>query len=131
MNKENLLKAADFVEKIPQWSFSMECYRKGDNTKTECDSVGCALGHLTGAFPEMVTFRSGGDINFEKFADDVFELEDPSWMWCFASEWSMADNTQQGCADRIRFLVESGEAAAKKAWYASEAFHAGKEETIL
>ena len=109
----------------------MERYRQGEITKIECDSVGCAIGHLTAAFPDMVPYRQDGSINFEKFADDVFELEDPSWMWCFASEWSEVDNTPKGCADRIRFLAENGEKATKKAWYESKASQVDNDEIIL
>jgi hypothetical protein len=117
MNIDNLKKAADYVELIPQEIFGMEYYREGgDMTALTCDSIGCALGHLTNLFPDMVFYLSNGEINFERFSDNAFELEGAAWLWCFASEWSEIDDTPQGCANRIRFLVDNGEESAAKAW---------------
>lgn len=116
MNIDNLLKAADFVEAIPPVRFRMEVYREGDLSTISCDSVGCALGHLTALFPEHIEYDGYGEINFLNFADNAFDISDPAFMWCFASEWGEVDNTPTGCAERLRFLATNGEKAAEKAW---------------
>lgn len=112
MNKENLLKIANYIETIPQEMFDMETYRYGDMRTVECDSVGCVIGHSTVLFPEIVgNHRVKNDvlwkdqILFRDFSEEVTGLEDIEWGWCFSNAWSYIDNTPTGAAKRIRMLV--------------------------
>ncbi len=116
MNIANLLKAADYVADIPQASFGMAKYREGDLSIEECDSVGCALGHLTRLFPYHIEYDGLGEINFALLAENAFDLEDPAFCYCFASEWSTIDDTPEGCAQRMRFTANQGEKVAERAW---------------
>lgn len=117
MSIENLLKAASFVERIPEEKFYMGLWRAGDQVSLECDGLGDAIGHLTELFPEYVRRDSIGEILFETFADLVFEIEnDSAFMWCFAAEWAGIDDTPSGCAYRMRYLAEEGESAAAEMW---------------
>lgn len=112
MNKENLLKIANYIETIPQEKFDMDSYRTGDQRAVECNSVGCVIGHSTVLFPEIVAkHRVKEDslwkynILFTSFSDEVTGLEDVEWRWCFSYIWSDIDNTPTGAAKRIRMLV--------------------------
>jgi hypothetical protein len=115
----NLLLAANFVEKIPQEKFHMGMWRTDlDDQDISCNTIGCAIGHLTALFPEHIMYsQSNGEILFATFADNAFEIEnDSAFMWCFAAEWAGIDDTPTGCAYRIRYLVDEGEKAAEEKW---------------
>lgn len=114
---ENLRAAAEFVRNIPGRYFDMETYREGYHDNTICNSVGCALGHLTALFPELVEYGKHGDIKFWEIPYSYFGMtDDKAINYCFASEWHVIDNTTQGCADRIIFVAEHGEKAAREEW---------------
>ena len=113
MNKENLLKIANYIETIPQEKFDMTNYRTGDRRTVECNSVGCVIGHSTVLFPEIAEkHRVKEDslwkynILFTRFSDEVTGLEDKEWRWCFSNVWTDIDNTPTGAAKRIRMLVD-------------------------
>ena len=117
LNKENLLEAEKFVRAIPGRLFDMELYREDESNSVECKSVGCALGHLTALFPELVPYTGDGEIMFWEIPFNFFGMEDDKAInYCFASEWDKIDNTQTGCADRIRFVMDYGETAAREEW---------------
>ena len=117
LNKENLLQAEKFVRDIPGWLFDMEVYRESESNSVNCNTVGCALGHLTALFPELVEYTKDGDIKYWEIPYSFFGMEDDKAInYCFASEWDKIDNTQTGCADRIRLVADYGEAAARELW---------------
>lgn len=117
LNKENLYLAADFIERLPMGKFDMELYREDESNSITCNTVGCALGHLTGLFPDLVTFTRDGDINFWELPYTMFGItSDRVEAYCFASEWHKIDNTARGCAARLRFLADNGEEATVQKW---------------
>lgn len=71
-----------------------------------CGAVACALGHGIAA----------GVKNWKKFDEwnayghHYFGLEGWSdeWEWCFSGDWHYRDNTPQGAALRIKWLLEKG-----------------------
>ena len=118
MNKENLLKGADFIEKIPDFMFYMGCYRDGQEETPECDSIGCALGHLTALFPDKLTYTRKGTIKFWDMCEDVFGItDDMCENYLFSPNWDGIDNSPILCAERMRFVAEKGEKAGRDAWH--------------
>lgn len=110
MNKENLLRMADYVETIPQEQFDMECYRYDDKTLPECNSVGCIIGHCTILDADNLPRYGNGTIDFfewgEKFTGIGWRSVD--WVYLFDGMWCDTDNTPTGAAKRIRHYVENG-----------------------
>lgn len=104
MNTENLLKMADLVEKIPEEKFCMREY------KTECGSIGCVLGYCTTL--DMAGFMACADAEdpYGTWSEKFTGLDGSSqeWMYMFASYWYWTDNTPQGAAARIRYVVKNG-----------------------
>ncbi len=115
MNKENLLKAADYIETIPQEKFDMRDWRSGQTSTHKCCSVGCILGHCTILDEKENVFRFkrwDGHIDFYDWAASFFSLQRYSdeMTWLFRSQWghNNTDNTPTGAAKRIRHFVEHG-----------------------
>ena len=126
MNKQNLLKLADFLENnVTQEMFNMDSYRMHENgactqfySKTECGTVGCALGWsplIEGLeFTDAEYNVNSKDYSFYNYCDRVFNLDDnsnyrsPQWDFLFSAEWTKFDNTPKGAANRIKFLVSEG-----------------------
>lgn len=111
MNKENLLKMADFIEKVPQEMFDISKYRRSNKSSPICNSIGCVIGHCTELDPEGVEeFRDeSGDIDFKEWSEHFTGLINlKEWRWCFSAYWEDLDNTPTGAAKRIRYLVKYG-----------------------
>lgn len=110
MNKENLLKAADYIETVPQELFSMGNYRYvEDGESHECNSVGCILGHCTKLDEiDNIPRLTDGTIKFRQWSDTFFEVSNSEWFYLFSSDWFFIDNTPTGAAKRIRYIVEHG-----------------------
>ena len=135
MNKENLLKLADFLDGVKGSNFRMETYRSGgvlddlDSTdlrmgKEEIEKCGtscCALGWapcVPGLEVEPSDWDDDGgydSFSWSKYGLRVFGLRDNTyddpedeWNWCFRGEWENKDNTPKGAAARIRHLVVYG-----------------------
>lgn len=71
---------------------------------TECGSVGCAVGH--GPFAGIPKTKQE---TWTQYSLRVFGLlDDNYWEWCFSDGWALNDNTAQGAAKRILFLLEKG-----------------------
>jgi hypothetical protein len=114
MNKENLLRMADHIETIPQKEFDMEKYRKdGSSLEMECNSVGCAVGHcsildIDNIQKNFICMFYWG-INFLEWSEQftgVYVM--PQWNYLFGDRWKYIDNTPQGTANRIRYIVKHG-----------------------
>lgn len=90
MNKENLLKLADFLENRGAKSFNLK--------------------HVGDVFPIPEGFRStwGGRIQWLRLTQHLFGIHGAPWRWCFDKEWAKTDRTSSGVAKRIRHLVEAG-----------------------
>ena len=110
MNEKNLRKLAKYLEKLPASypHFSMFDY-VSDGTQPqeahefECGTVACAVGH--GPAAGIKPKKEEGWCEYE---DRVFALAKSEWDWCFASEWRITDNTPQGAAKRILYMLEHG-----------------------
>lgn len=113
MNKENLQKMADHIRTVPQEMFDMDHWREDDDFESvSCNSVGCAVGHCVHLDTENKIPRdpAKGTIYFSSWASGYTGLV--SWgdefTWCFDSEWRKSDNTQEGAALRIEYLINKG-----------------------
>ena len=104
---------ADYIETIPQEQFNMKTYRSGSLESKECDSIGCVIGHCIildsrpiDDFPKLID----NYIGYSKWSEKFTKLSrySPEWSWCFSSDWEGVDNTPEGAAKRIRYLVNHG-----------------------
>ena len=79
---DRLKKARDYLaNKVNPKTFDMHAYRTGDNTTPECNSVGCAVGHLTVLDDKLKTDRNyfryiDGEIKFVSWAKYFFGLSE-------------------------------------------------------
>jgi hypothetical protein len=72
------------------------------HTIHNCNSVGCAIGHGPRLGIEPLPhedWHEYGGRCFGAHNDDV-------WDWCFSADWSDTDNTPQGAAARIEYMLE-------------------------
>lgn len=73
--------------------------------ETDCDTAACAAGHgpYAGMYKNMVESWTG-------YVERVFNMhgESDAYLWCFASGWVDTDNTPQGAAKRILYMLEHG-----------------------
>ena len=111
MNKKNLLRMADHIEKVPQERFNPEIYRgRSDDFTPECNSVGCTIGHCAILDKwENVPRNDFGNIQFFTWSRQftgVMSLSE--WKYLFDPNWHKTDNTPTGAAKRIRYFVENG-----------------------
>lgn len=97
--------------------FDMSAFFRDSDNNTECDpgditdaainecgSVACAIGHAP------LLFRPLPGELWISYSDRVFNLATMSdeWKWLFAAEWSNTDNTLEGAAKRIHYLLDHG-----------------------
>lgn len=110
MNKENLLKMADYIETVPQEKFGMKLFRFGDENTPECNSVGCIIWHCTILDTEPLPRDLDGGIDFYKWSKSFTGISPftNDWEYLFSWAWVMTDNTPTGAAKRIRHYVENG-----------------------
>jgi len=112
MNTENLLKMAAHIRTIPQDRFEMGVFRPYyDYVAQECFTVGCVIGHCTALDnPGNIPRHKDGDIDFRGWSVSFtgLSLNSSCWYWCFSSNWEDVDNTPEGAARRIEWLVENG-----------------------
>ena len=99
MNKDNLIKLANYLlSSVPQEEFDMYDFR------SPCGTMGCAIGHG----PESGIPKFPGETWAEYCVRAFGVTRGHSWDWCFDGEWRYHDNTPQGAAVRILYLVEHG-----------------------
>lgn len=105
MNRDNLLKLANYLEGPLVAKFDMSTYDSyyGVLSSTNCGTVGCALGHGPYAGIEKDYDDSWGE-----YCDINFDLSKSEWSWCFDSLWSLIDNTPIGASKRIKYLLSNG-----------------------
>ena len=116
-HKDNLLKLADYLDKLPDdyEQFDMDEYMQDENghvvwittqNKPSCGTVACAVGHGPAA-----GIRVYGDGDWADYADRVFgKMCCDDFQYMFGSWWSNYDNTPKGAASRIRTFVSLGRA---------------------
>jgi hypothetical protein len=103
----NLRKGAEGLMNLPpDRPFDMKAYR-GDNGSPgdvhDCGTAGCAMGY----FPTWIPAISG-EICWYQYEVRVTGLALDPWLWCFDLDWSLIDNTPQGAARRILYLLDNG-----------------------
>lgn len=111
MNKNNLLKLADYLANLRQsewWKFDMKvfCSDGGLMGSVDCGAIGCAVGHGPYAgIPKRIS-ESWAAYSFRVFGLDCFAGE---WVYLFDAGWSDVPrrNTPKATANRIRRFVES------------------------
>jgi len=110
MNRENLKLMANHIRKIPQELFDMRIFREGQLITPKCNSAGCAVGHCTvlDPNPDGIPRFGDGEINFVKWSEIFTSLNDYQWNWCFSWDWRLRDNTPEGAALRIEWLLKKG-----------------------
>ncbi len=110
MNKENLQRMADYIRTINPSNFSMEFWRNGQEQKPECDSVGCVIGHCTVLDAENIEnfIQPNGKIDFDEWSNHFTGIQSAEWYWCFDADWYYRDNTPEGAARRIEWLIKNG-----------------------
>lgn len=103
MNRENLLKMAEYIATIPQEKFSMETYMDDEN----CGSYGCIIGHCALLDP---TFEDTGMNSYGKWSLSFTGIDSDSaeWEYLFSDRWYNTDNTPIGASNRIRHFLDHG-----------------------
>lgn len=112
MNKENLLRMAEYIATVSQGRFDMEKFRDDFNYESyECKFAGCVIGHCTilDKYEDIPKFEDGA-INFVLWSERFTGISpfSSAWDWCFSWEWATSDNTSIGASKRIKWLVENG-----------------------
>lgn len=118
MNINNLKTLADYLAALPAdyTHFDMGHWHTGeketDPPTTRCGTVACAAGHgpAAGILPLDNHILVDDSIDWFAYTEDLFELdfESREHVWCFGGGWSLHDNTPQGAAKRIRYLIHHG-----------------------
>jgi len=108
MNRQNLALMPPFIRTIPQDKFDMMSFREGQQVTPECDSVGCVIGHCTVLDPKPLPMLKDGDIDFWIWAYEFTGLNGDNHEWCFSLGWIHSDNTTEGAALRIEWLLKNG-----------------------
>lgn len=114
MNRENLKKLADGLRGPLLIDFDMFSYVRSIDRELPvtvvgngCGTAACACGHAT----YLVAPKRKGE-DFESYSERLFglnpELTNRGWDWCFSCQWTEVDNTAQGAADRIDWLLDKG-----------------------
>ncbi len=107
---------ADYIRSTSQEQFDMSKYRPAlDNTTHICNSVGCVIGHCTALiseeeFKQIPLHPSSLGVDFTLWSENFTGLKRnyQEWEWCFDSEWYYFDNTPEGAADRIEYMLKYG-----------------------
>lgn len=120
MNRENLQRAADYIRTIPQERFNMGVYRDAlpgqdeqpeNEFDHECKTVGCVIGHCT-ILDKGNALPMGPNSRWINYTDWSFKFFGPlsqeEWDWCFDYNWKDRDNTPEGAALRIEWLLKHG-----------------------
>lgn len=111
---DNLLKMADFIEKVPQRKFTMENFRGkiSDFRNFTCRSIGCIIGHciILDDYANIPFHPGTAYLDFESWSVNFTGISSGmySWYYLFSCSWKRIDNTPEGAAKRIRYYVKNG-----------------------
>ena len=120
MNRERLKIARDYLaNEVKPEMFRMHYFRTGDKTIPKCNSVGCAIGHLTALDDKFKTnpdyFRDGdGEIDFEYWGMRYFELSSLEYGFIASPFFSYgfpdytAEQQLAHAVERIDYLIKYG-----------------------
>lgn len=115
MNKENLLKLADFLEKLPETEhFGMEYYTLEPSISPSsivhsCGTASCAVGWSPIALG--LSYKDTQGLGWSRLSRKYLInrcSHEHEWGWCFSSWWYEIDNTAKGAAARIKALLDKG-----------------------
>ena len=108
MNRKNLKKLAIYLEGGNlKARFDMRLFTcfalsiAGETNKTNCGTVGCAIGHG----PHAGIPKSPLE-NWKDYSCRVFDLSSIDWDFLFSGKWADVDNTPHGAANRIRWRLQ-------------------------
>ena len=116
---KRLITSRDYLLKnVSSSQFNMRIYRDFyKRTNYECDSVGCAIGHLTILDEKFKTdkdyFRYGKCINFTKWSENYFKLKFSHYVFLFSSGWGQLFPLYDGekqlvhCIERFDYLIKN------------------------
>lgn len=121
MNRENLLKLATYLlsGKL-EADFDMGSFTDGSdwrfNRRLDCGTVGCAIGH--GPYAGLPKQDDEGWIAYSNrvfgfisepylYGPNTYHTQGNYWHWCFSSLWDDIDNTPEGAAKRILYLLHN------------------------
>jgi hypothetical protein len=110
IDRENLQRLATFLMHGNGVSkgveFNMRWYTKEERQEDiVCETSGCAVGFAPFAGIEKTPFESWNDYCKRTLIESTY---DDAWYWCFASDWSLIDNTREGAAKRIQYFLDNG-----------------------
>lgn len=108
-----LKEAYRFLSKIPASLIDMKRYRSTYYTrKFECNSVGCAMGHLTGMLNDeerLFVVSAEGYIDFDAVSRTLFNIDNTQTVWdfMFSGEWgdNKRTNTKAQILKRIKYVI--------------------------
>lgn len=109
--EDNLRKLATYLlEGNLKAKFDMQMYSDsvfpwGMVSETDCGTIGCAVGHGPHAGIKKLPTESWLDYSSRVFG--LSKLSD-EWTWCFSQDWYKTDNTSDGAAQRIIYLLDNG-----------------------
>ena len=115
-HRDNLLKLADYLDKLPDDydRFNMAFYMADDESeqvpideisKPDCGTVACAAGH--GPAAGIRVYR---DRDWDDYINRVFGAHEVGggYHYMFSGNWTEYDNTIKGAVARIRTFVKLG-----------------------
>jgi hypothetical protein len=114
MKKHNLQRMVKYLRTVPQNQFDMGVWNSGVTPTVECGSVGCAIGHCLGKISRKPIYyfdnepESGIDWGLWGMRVTGLHQWSDEWVWCFSPLWDDTDNTPQGAAARIEWLLKNG-----------------------
>lgn len=78
-------------------------------TWTTCGTVGCAAGHGPYAGIPKLPTEDWQDYTRRVFIESRSSNENnKAWDFCFSGSWARYDNTPEGAANRIKYLIVNG-----------------------
>jgi len=108
VNRENLLRMINYMEKVPKHLIDMSNFRNGDRSDVECKSVGCIIGWCTALDKENILknyLDVQNNIRFEDWSHDflnmVLILDYIIWEFMFGSHWS---NKKDLIINRMKYV---------------------------
>lgn len=108
LHRDNLQKLASYLMYGNGISkgirFTMASFTKGKQDVAFCETAGCAVGFAPFA---GITKLSGEDF-MEYSSRTLISATTYEWEWCFSGEWIYVDNTREGAARRIQYLLDGG-----------------------
>lgn len=116
IDRDNLATLAAYLEQLPakyrrfdmaQFAVTPRAGRYVPPAKSpHCGTVACAAGHGPKAGIPALKGESWTEYSNRVFVDQ--DADWAAWDWCFGASWARYDNTPEGAAKRIRYLLAHG-----------------------